>query len=77
MSLYPSRLSCPEELSDIYETVKVSLILIAPVLFQARMLLERLIVRCVLLFVGRSRRWNFVPATDGVVAPINVSAGVF
>jgi hypothetical protein len=33
---YPSRLSCPKELSDTYETVKVSLILIAPFLFHAR-----------------------------------------
>ena len=31
--LYPGRLSCPQELSDIDETVKVSLILIAPCLF--------------------------------------------
>jgi hypothetical protein len=30
---YPSQLSCPEELSDIYDTVKVSLILISPLLF--------------------------------------------
>jgi hypothetical protein len=42
--------------------VKVALILIAPFLTQAPMLLERLIVRCVLLFVGGYRRWNFVPA---------------
>jgi hypothetical protein len=39
--------------SDIYETVKLSLILIAPFLFQAGMPLEPLTVRCVLLFVGR------------------------
>jgi hypothetical protein len=54
-------LSHPEELADIYETVKVLLILIARFLFQALMLLERLIVRCALLF-GVNRRWNFVPA---------------
>jgi hypothetical protein len=50
---YPSLLSCPEAPSDIYETVKVSLILVAPFLFQALMLLERLMMRGVVLFVGR------------------------
>jgi hypothetical protein len=49
-------------LSDIYETVKVSLILVAPFLFQAPMVVERLVVRRVLLLSGVTRRWKLVPA---------------
>ena len=47
------RLSCPEKLPNIHETMKVPLILTAPFLFQARMLPERPIVSGVLLFVRR------------------------
>ena len=40
-------ISCPQELPDIYEAMKVSLILNVPFLFYASMLPERPIIRSV------------------------------
>ena len=50
-------ISCPQELPNIYEAMKVSLILTAPFLFYASMLPERPIIRSVPLLV-----WCHYPA---------------
>ncbi|HJX10307.1 MAG TPA: hypothetical protein VJ733_07365 [Candidatus Binatia bacterium] len=47
--------SRPQELPDVYETMKVSLVFAMPFLLKASMLPERAVIGCVLLFLGRCR----------------------